>query len=451
VALRGDRTDGHHYLKGAVDAGAAAVLVEEPPTPLPLPVPHAQVPDTRRALPIVASRFWGRPADHLTLVGVTGTNGKTSSVRMIESILDADGRRVGSMGTISVRFGSEEIPTDLTTPEADAIQRTLARMRRGGADSVVMEVSSHALARERVGALRYDVAAFTNLSQDHLDFHGDMESYARAKQALFSPTYLDGPAVVHVGDPAGTALAERLRAEGRTLVTYDRGRGANAEVRSVEEEIGLDHSRIVIEDRGSLTELRVPLPGDFQVTNAVGAFAVARALGVGIDSIRQGLAACPPVPGRLERVSDERPVVLVDYAHTPDALDRVLDRIRPLVPARLITVFGCGGDRDRVKSAPMAEAACRPSAHVLATSDNPRTEEPERILEDIAAGLSGSYERVVDRREAIHRAVGMAAADDVVLIAGKGHETVQIVGDRRLPFDDREEARAALAARGNAR
>jgi UDP-N-acetylmuramoyl-L-alanyl-D-glutamate--2,6-diaminopimelate ligase len=448
VALRGERTDGHHHLKGAVDAGAAAVLVEE--APLPLPVPHAQVPDTRRALPVVASRFWGHPGDHLTLVGVTGTNGKTSTVRMIESILDADGRRVGSLGTISVRFGGEEIPTVLTTPEADAIQRTLARMLDGGAESVVMEVSSHALAQGRVGALRYDVAAFTNLSQDHLDFHGDMESYARAKHTLFEPTHLDGPAIVHVGDPAGEDLARRLRAEGRTLLTYGRGSSTDADVRSVEEEIGLDHSRIVVEDRGSPTELRVPLPGDFQVTNAVGAFTVARALGVGIDSIRQGLAACPAVPGRLERVSGGRPVVLVDYAHTPDALDRVLDRIRPLVPGRLITVFGCGGDRDRAKRIPMAEAACRHSDHVLATSDNPRTEDPERILEDIAAGLSGSHERIVDRREAIRRAVEMAAADDVVLIAGKGHETVQIVGDRRLPFDDRAEARAALAARENA-
>jgi UDP-N-acetylmuramoyl-L-alanyl-D-glutamate--2,6-diaminopimelate ligase len=447
VALRGTRTDGHRFIGEAADAGAAAVLVEEVPEPLEPRLVCARVPDTLAALPLVAARFHGNPAKDLTLIGVTGTNGKTSTVRMIESIFEADGHSAGSLTTICVRYRGVEHPAELTTPEADSLQRTLARMRGAGVDTVAMEVSSHALVRGRVATLRFAAAVFTNLSQDHLDFHGDMAAYAGAKQRLFSRDYLDGTAVVNIADPAGASLADTLRQEGRRVRTYARGPHLDADVRTVEENVGLEGAQLVIEEGPERYEVRVPLPGDFQVENALAAIATARGFGVSRAGAVRGLEACPPVPGRLERVGLERPLVLVDYAHTPDALDRVLSRLRPTVSGRLITVFGCGGDRDRAKRAPMAHAACRHSDYVVATSDNPRTEDPRAILREITEGLSGAHDVIVDRREAIQHAVRMARAEDVVVIAGKGHETYQIVGERYLPFDDREEARRALKQR----
>jgi UDP-N-acetylmuramoyl-L-alanyl-D-glutamate--2,6-diaminopimelate ligase len=450
VALRGEQTDGHLHLESAVEAGAAALLVERIPERSNRTLPCVRVADTRAALPIVAARLHGEPGSGLTLIGVTGTNGKTSTVRMIESILEADGRRAGSLTTVSVRYGGVEHPSELTTPEADSLQRTLGRMRDARVDAVAMEVSSHALARGRAATLRFAVAVFTNLSQDHLDFHGDMARYAEAKLALFHPAYLDGTAVVNVSDSFGASLAKVLQNEQRAVVTFARGRDADADVRTLEEEIRLEGARVIVEDRSVRTEVEVPLPGEFQVDNALAALAVARVLDVPPAARAHGLAACPPVPGRLERVSTGPPLVLVDYAHTPDALDRVLSRLRPMVPGRLITLFGCGGDRDRGKRVPMAHAACHHSDYVVATSDNPRTEDPRAILCEIAEGLSGPHEVVLDRREAIARAVCLAERDDVVVIAGKGHETYQIVGTKRHPFDDREEARRVLRSREDA-
>jgi UDP-N-acetylmuramoyl-L-alanyl-D-glutamate--2,6-diaminopimelate ligase len=447
VALRGTRTDGHRFIDEAADAGAAAVLVENVPEPLESRLVCARVRDTLAALPLVAARFHGHPARDLRLIGVTGTNGKTSTVRMIESIFEAQGHPAGSLTTICVRYRGAEQAAELTTPEADSLQRTLARMRDAGVDTVALEVSSHALVRGRVATLRFAAAVFTNLSQDHLDFHGNMETYAEAKQTLFNREYLDGTAVVNIADPAGKSLAEAVQKEGRQVRTYARGRHSDADVRTVEESVGPEGAQLVIEEGSERYEVRVPLPGDFQVENALAAFATARVFGVGRAAAVRGLETCPPVPGRLERVGLERPLVLVDYAHTPDALDRVLSRLRPTVSGRLITVFGCGGDRDRAKRAPMARAACRHSDYVVATSDNPRTEDPEAILRDVVGGLSGTHDVIVDRREAIQRAVRMARTEDVVVIAGKGHETYQIVGEQRFPFDDREEARRALKQR----
>ncbi len=447
VALRGERTDGHRFLDAAVAAGAAALLVEEPPRRLARPVAWAQVPDTRTALPIVASRLFGNPGEAMTLIGVTGTNGKTSTVRMIEAILDSDGRRAGSLGTISVRYGGVEFPSLLTTPEADDLQRTLARMRDAGLQAVAMEISSHALARRRVDRLAFDCAVFTNLTQDHLDFHGDMETYARAKRRLFEAPFLHGPAVINVDDPVGRTMAQDLEGRGKRVVTFGRRTHVGVHVRTTDERVGLSGSRIEIDAEGEQLRVTVPLPGDFQVENALAAIAAACALGIGKDAICRGIETCPQVPGRLEQVGPGSPVVLVDYAHTPDALDRVLERLRPLVPGRLITVFGCGGDRDRTKRVPMARAACRHSDLVVATSDNPRSEDPAGILRDIEAGLSGSYEILPDRRDAIQHAITEARAEDVILIAGKGHERVQIVGSEQIPFDDREEGRRALKDR----
>ncbi len=447
VALPGERTDGHRFIGAAVEAGAAALLVEEPPRRLPRPVPYAQVPDTRGALGLVAARLFGSPGDRLTLVGVTGTNGKTSTVRMIESILRADGRPAGSLGTLSVRYAGVELPASLTTPEADHLQRTLARMCDAGVEAVAMEVSSHALVRHRVATLRFDCAVLTNLTQDHLDFHGDMDGYAAAKRLLFDRESLAGPAVLNADDPFGATLAAELEERGQTVVRFARTKRTRATVRSIEEEVGLAGSHLVVDLDGEVLSLTVPLPGDFQIENALAAIATGRALEIGPEAIRNGIEGCPPIPGRLERVDPSRPVVLVDYAHTPDALDRVLERLRPLVEGRLITVFGCGGDRDPTKRAPMAQAACRHSGLVVATSDNPRTENPRAILRDVEAGLSGAYEIVEDRRQAIRRAVRLAHPEDVVLVAGKGHEQVQILRDRQVPFDDREEGRRALKDR----
>jgi UDP-N-acetylmuramoyl-L-alanyl-D-glutamate--2,6-diaminopimelate ligase len=447
VALRGTRTDGHRFTHEAAEAGAGALLVEEVPEPLEPPLACARVHNTRAALPLVAARFHGHPARGLTLIGVTGTNGKTSTVRMIESIFEADEHPAGSLTTICVRYRGAEHPAELTTPEADSLQRTLARMRDEGVETVAVEVSSHALVLGRVATLRFAAAVFTNLTQDHLDFHGDMETYAGAKQTLFSRDYLDGTAVVNIADPAGASLAEALQREERQVLTYARGAQRDADVRTVAENVGLEGAELVIEEDSERYEVRLPLPGDFQVENALAALATARVFGVSRAAAIRGLEACPPVPGRLERVGLDRPLILVDYAHTPDALDRVLSRLRPTVSGRLITVFGCGGDRDRAKRASMARGACRHSDYVVATSDNPRTEDPRAILREVAEGLSGAHEVIIDRREAIQHAVRMARTEDVVVIAGKGHETYQIVGDQYLAFDDREEARRALKQR----
>jgi UDP-N-acetylmuramoyl-L-alanyl-D-glutamate--2,6-diaminopimelate ligase len=453
AAIRGTETDGHRFLDAALDSGASALLVEEIPESIrrrleaaPDAFGVARLADSRAALAEVSARFFGRPGDGLCLIGVTGTNGKTSTVRMLYSILERAGRSVGSVGTIATRFAGREEPARLTTPESVDLQRTLARMRDAGIDTVVLEVSSHSLAQGRVRTLRFAAAVFTHLSQDHLDFHGDMDRYAAAKEELFSERYLDGPAILNASDPRTRELGALMRSAGREVVSF--GRGSDADVHSVDESISLAGSLIRVAGLGEPLDVVLPLPGDFQVENAVAAIATAHALGIARDAIAAGLRRCPAVPGRLERIGSGDPVVLVDYAHTPDALDRVLERVRPHVPGRLIAVFGCGGDRDSTKRAPMARAACRHADHVIATSDNPRTEDPVGILSDVAAGLEGSFEIIPDRREAIRRAIKLSRPGDAVVIAGKGHEDYQAVGGRRLPFDDRVEAREALRELG---
>jgi UDP-N-acetylmuramoyl-L-alanyl-D-glutamate--2,6-diaminopimelate ligase len=447
VALRGAQHDGHDYIPQAIQAGAAAVAVNERSRPIP-GVACLRLPDTRQALAALAARFYGEPARGMVLVGVTGTNGKSSTVRMVESILNQAGYRAGSTGTISSRFGGSERPASLTTPEATDLQRTLREMRDAGADAVVVEVSSHALTSGRVRGLRFAAAVFTNLTQDHLDHHGDMVSYAAAKGALFGPEYLGGTAVLNARDARSAEYARLARAGGWPVLRYGRGQESDAHVRTAAERIRLGGSELALETPRGPLELCLPLAGEFQVENALAAIGAALALEVPLSAIRAGLEGCPPVPGRLERVADCEPVVLVDYAHTPDAIDRVLACVRPLVPGRLICVFGCGGDRDPSKRAPMARAACQHADHVIATSDNPRSEDPLAILRAVEQGLRGRYEIVPDRREAIARAVALADAKDVVVIAGKGHEDYQIIGSRRLPFDDRVEARSALRAKG---
>lgn len=454
VALRGARTDGHRFIEHALARGATAVLLEEIPPSLRAHGHESDAPaiarvaDSRKALAEVAARFFDHPARGLSLIGVTGTNGKTSTVRMLSSILEGTERCVGSLGTIAARFAGREEPAQLTTPESLDLQRLLRRMRDAGIDTVILEVSSHSLALDRIRGLRFDAAVFTHLTQDHLDFHGTMDRYFEAKARLFDSPYLSGIAILNAADPRTGELARRARSGGHPVVTFGRGEDSKADIYTLDESVSLAGSLLRVFGTAEPLEVVVPLAGEFQVENALASIATATALDVPPRSIVAGLRGCPPVPGRLERIGAGDPIVLVDYAHTPDALERMLESVRPLVPGRMILVFGCGGDRDRSKRVPMARAACAGSDRVIATSDNPRSEDPAAILRDVERGLSGPHEVIEDRRQAIRRAIECAQPGDAVLIAGKGHEDYQVVGSERLPFDDRLEARAAMRELG---
>ncbi len=469
VALRGASSDGHDYLDRAVALGAAALLVERMPPPAAAGgVPAIRVPDSRRALAPLAVHFFGRPADELALIGVTGTNGKTSTTYLVESILTRAGQRAGLIGTVEIRYGGERETAVNTTPESLDLQRTLRAMRNAQTDAVVMEVSSHGLELGRVAGCRFQIAAFTNLSQDHLDFHGSMDAYLASKARLFRDHLSkDGTAVVNADDDAAEKIVAAALETGARILRVGRGSAASTELRLVESESRLDGTRALLEDAKGRLEIELPLVGDFNVENLLVAVGIARALELPDAAIVEGVARCPQVPGRMERVvggEDAEPTVLVDYAHTPDAVDKLLRAVRPLTRGRLIAVFGCGGDRDRAKRPLMAEAVARHADVAIATSDNPRTEDPAAILADVEAGLgglvrsegpalfeaSGRYTTLVDRREAIRHAIGGASPADTVVLAGKGHEDYQILGHEKRPFDDRLEARAALQARSRA-
>lgn len=478
VALRGTNSDGHTYLERAIELGAAALLVEEMPSPGRLgQVPAIQVPDTRRALAPISAQFFGHPADELGLVGVTGTNGKTSTTYLIEAILKQTQRKTGLIGTVEIRFGDHHETSVNTTPESFDLQRTLRAMRNEKIDAAVMEVSSHGLELGRVEGCRFRVAAFTNLSQDHLDFHGDMETYLNAKARLFRDHLApDAVAVVNIDDPASSKILDVAQSSGARLLRVGRGTDSAADLKLISSEIRLDGTRAELEDASGRFSLNLPLLGDFNLENLLVAVGVARALEIDPKTIAEGVAACPQVPGRMERVhgdpSAAEPTTLVDYAHTPDAVDKLLSAVRPLCQGRLIAVFGCGGDRDRAKRPLMAEAVARHADLAIATSDNPRTESPDAILVDVEAGLhtlektkadtlfagaeartpgqNGRYAVLADRRAAIRCALEGASAQDTVVIAGKGHEDYQIIGREKFPFDDRREARLALRARGGA-
>ena len=460
VALRGASADGHDYLAQAAALGAVALLVESPPDGA-LP-PFAVVPDTRRALAPIAVRFFGDPASELTLVGVTGTNGKTSTTFLTESILSAAGQATGLIGTVEVRYAGERQRAINTTPESLELQRLLRDMRTRGVAAAVMEVSSHGLALGRVTGCRFDAAAITNLTQDHLDFHRTMEAYADAKALLFrSHVKPGGVGVINLDDPRAERFLAAAREGGVRTLGVTRRAEVAADVRVESAEISLAGVRARLALPSGPLELALPLVGDFNVENLLVAVGLAVGLGVPPAAIDRGVASCPQVPGRMERVGSDAksaPVVLVDYAHTPDAVEKVLRTVRTLTQGRLVAVFGCGGDRDRSKRPRMAEAVARFADRAVLTSDNPRTEDPRAILSEVEQGLAGltrvdasgladserSYAALVDRREAIELAIRTAGAGDTVVIAGKGHEDYQIVGRDRLPFDDREEARRVL-------
>jgi UDP-N-acetylmuramoyl-L-alanyl-D-glutamate--2,6-diaminopimelate ligase len=449
VAVPGLRQDARGFVADAVARGAALVVTEG--RPLAVDVPQILVPAARRALGRLAATYHGHPSRHLTLVGITGTNGKTTTSYLVEALLRARGQCTGVIGTIQYVMGDERRPAGQTTPEALELQAMLAEMLARGVGGVAMEVSSHALVLDRASDLAFDVAVFTNLTQDHLDFHGTFDAYTAAKRHLFE-LLADSPkprrvAVVNADDPAG---AEMVRGLGLPVVRF--GLGPGADVRAIEHRSTLDGIRMAVATPQGRLSLVSPLIGEHNVLNLLGAVAVGLELGLDPPAVEAALAGVDTVPGRFEQVRADQPfLVVVDYAHTPDALERVLATARKLTPGRLAVVFGCGGDRDRGKRPLMGAIAARLSDRLWITSDNPRTERPEAIIEEIAAGVRGldiAPERCValsDRRAAIRAALGWARAGDTVVIAGKGHETYQIIGRDVLPFDDRDVARRALA------
>jgi UDP-N-acetylmuramoyl-L-alanyl-D-glutamate--2,6-diaminopimelate ligase len=434
--------DGHDFAADAVARGAVALVVERP---LNLGVPEVRVASVRAAMAPVAARFSGDPTARLQTVGVTGTNGKTTTAFLMRALLEADGRRTGLLGTVKSVIGGVEHEVLRTTPEAIDLQRTFADMLNAGDRACVMEVSSHALQLHRADAIHFAAAIFTNLTQDHLDFHETMEEYYTAKRRLFTdlvPTH----AVINVDDPYGARLAAEL---GGGAITFALEQDAAYRAGAVQ--TGLDGSRFTVTAPDGVFELVSPLTGRFNVSNVLGAFATARALGVEPDVAVAAIAGAGQVPGRFQSVNEGQDyAVLVDYAHTPDSLENVLKAARPLTQGRLHVVFGCGGDRDRGKRPLMGEIAARLADRVIVTSDNPRSEDPDAIIAEILVGSGPDVEHEVDRRIAIHRAIATAAAGDVVVIAGKGHEQGQeFEGGRKIPFDDVTVVRESLRRLGS--
>jgi UDP-N-acetylmuramoyl-L-alanyl-D-glutamate--2,6-diaminopimelate ligase len=444
----GASADGHDFARDAIRAGATALVVERP---LGLGVAEARVPDARASMAPAARRFFGDPTAQLRVAGITGTNGKTTTAFLVRHILERAGVQTGLLGTVKSVVGGVEAEVERTTPEAIELQATFRAMLDGGDRACAMEVSSHALSLGRADGISFGVAAFTNLTQDHLDFHSDMEDYFSAKRRLFEGDLPPEAAVVNVDDPYGARLARDLSERfGDALITFS-ATGAEAALRATQVEFDATGSRFRVEGAFGEEEVEMPLPGDFNVANALAALGCAGALGADPIEAARALADAARVPGRMEPVLSGQPfAVLVDYAHTPDSLENVLRAARRLTPApgRVICVFGCGGDRDRDKRPLMGAIASRLSDVPIVTSDNPRSEDPEAIVEEVRAGV-GQGEMVVevDRRAAIGTALAKAREGDTVVIAGKGHEQGQeFEKGRKIPFDDREVARSELAA-----
>ncbi len=433
----GQRADGHDFAGEAVTNGAVALVVERP---LELAVPQLVVPDARAAMAVAADEFFGEPTRELAVAGVTGTNGKTTTAFLLYAVLAAAGRRPGLLGTIETRVDGERRPATRTTAEAIDLQRVFREMLDAGDRSCAMEATSHGSALRRLDRVRFSALAFTNLSQDHLDFHRDLEDYFDAKRRLFLGEGAP-PAAVNIGDAYGRRLAQELRAQGTSLLTF--GFADDAEIRPE----GLDLSAPVTTLTAGGISLRTRLRGRFNVENVLATVAVARLLEITDGAIAAGVASVAGVPGRFETVDEGQPfTVVVDYAHKPGALENVLRTARGLTAGRVICVFGCGGDRDRGKRPQMGRIATELADLAIVTSDNPRSEDPQVIIEEVLAGTVGEPRVEPDRRAAIERAVELAEPGDVVVIAGKGHELGQEIAGRVTPFDDRDVARDALRA-----
>ena len=449
LAVKGAVLDGHAWLPTAKANGAIVALVEDPAAAAAAGLPAIVVRDGRRAAAVAAAAFHGWPARELTLVGVTGTNGKTTTVGLLRHLLDSPERPAASIGTLGVLLGSAGavMPggSGLTTPGPVELQRLLRELVDRGVRTVTMEVSSHSLDQRRVDGLAFAAAVFTNLTRDHLDYHGTMEAYRAAKLRLVGLLARDGVALFNADDPAWRGVTN-------APASWTFGTESGADISARDITFTSDGSRFLLVSPHGAQSVSLPLIGDFNIANALGAAAVALLLGMPLADVAQRLSVAPQVPGRLERVRTA-PTVLCDYAHTPDALDRALRAVRPFTrqadgsASRLIVLFGCGGDRDRGKRPEMGRIAEALADVTIVTSDNPRTEDPERILDDIEAGMARrDHVRVVDRRDAIAQALRLATPHDVVLLAGKGHETYQIRGTTSYPFDEREIVAELMAA-----
>jgi len=456
VAVPGLKQDGRRFVGEAVARGATAVVLEGADVLAGTSTGRVVVGSSREALARLADAYFGHPSRAMTVVGITGTNGKTTTSLLVDALWRHEGRTTGVIGTIEYRIGAEARPAGQTTPEAVELHGLMAEMVTRRVTAVAMEVSSHALALHRADGVEFDVAVFTNLTQDHLDFHGTLDSYRAAKARLFSLLAASRKprrtAVINTDDPAGPAMLAGLDVP---RLTYGLGEGADVRPRRFES--AMDGIRMDVETPRGILEIRSSLVGEHNVMNLLGATAVGLALDMDARAVAAALSSAVTVPGRFERVEAGQPfLVVVDYAHTPDALERVLGTARRLVApgARLAVVFGCGGDRDRGKRPLMGGIAARIADRIWVTSDNPRSEEPEAIIAEVVAGIppaAAGRDRataLADRKTAIQSALADARAGDVVVIAGKGHETYQIIGSKVLAFDDREVARAALLARG---
>lgn len=450
VCIQGFKDDGHRYIGEALRRGAAAVVVERA-APVPDALALAEVPDGRQALAHVSSRFYRSPSEHLTLIGITGTEGKTTTAYLVEAVLREAGIRVAMSGTIVSRIGDKETPSHFTTPESLDLQRFLADCVAEGATHVVMEVSSHALALKRVAFCAFNMGVFTNLTSDHLDLHGRAERYLAAKASLFSGlgTSPAHRAIVNADDPAAEQILALTACPATTFAIH-----GPADLRARDLTAGLRRLTFTIEGPGGAFPTTLHLTGWYNAYNALAAAGVGLALGIDPPTVRRGLEQVAGIPGRFELVEAGQPfLVVIDFAHTTAALEKLLRTTRTLVSGRLLTVFGCPGDRDRTKRAAMGEVAGRLSAYTVLTTDNPASEDPAEIARNIQEGVrrvdpSGNYHAVIlDRAEAIAAACARARPGDAVLIAGKGHEPYQILAGRRVPWSDREAALAALRAR----
>lgn len=449
VAIRGTAADGHRFLSAAVAQGAKVVVIERDdaisdPECMHTGVVKLVVPDTRIALAQLAANYYGRPADAMTVVGITGTNGKTTTSTIMQSVLEAAGRRCGLIGTIEVRFGTSAEPATHTTPESLELQQYFARMRGEECRAVSMEVSSHALHQSRVHGVPFAAGVFTNLTQDHLDYHGTMEEYFSAKKLLFDGLDASAAAVVNADD----AWTEKITADTKARI-YRFGKADGTQLRLRDATMTVDGSVLEVEDESGPFTIRTPLVGRFNVENALAATAAGLSIGLPRERVLAGVAAADRVKGRFERIASKRGwTAIVDYAHTPDALEKALTAARSLIVqgsgGRLFVVFGAGGDRDRTKRPQMGAVAATLADAVVVTSDNPRTEDPERIIDDIAEGFPAGRKvhREADRKAAIAWAASQAGPGDVILVAGKGHEDYQVIGREKRHFSDREEVEA---------
>ncbi len=464
VAIRGLKEDGHNFIEEAVGKGVRAVVMEVP-KPNRKGATRIVVKDSRRALAILATRFYGNPSEGIKLIGITGTNGKTTAAYLIESILKEDGYQVGVIGTINHRYPGKVLPAGHTTPESLELQRILREMVDQGVNCAVMEVSSHALTLRRVDGCQFDIGLFTNISQDHLDYHGNMTDYFASKQKFFLENLPESRkqnkwAIFNFDDPKVNSIDFP---PGLKPLSFGRRKGADVSAQEVRFSPEGIKAQIKL-PQGSL-KISSPLLGEFNLSNILAATAVGTSLEIPQEKIKKGIGATSPIPGRMERIANKRGItILIDYAHTPQALQSVLESLGRLTPGRIITVFGCGGERDQGKRPLMGKISAKLSDLSIITSDNPRGEAPDKIISDISQGVESAsggcrqysprkitkgftakgYLIMADRKEAIRTALAVAREGDSVLIAGKGHERYQLVGDKRIPFDDRKQVKEAL-------